>query len=98
MNRCNHAGVGRKRGQKGTSAVCTLARAPGKAAAAVSASARDGRQTDRQTAGPTPASATLPRGRSRMRGEEAVRAENLTAASVKNASAHWPRRLCCNRV
>lgn len=46
MNRCNHAGVGRKRGQKGTSAVRTLARAPGKTAAAVSASARDGRQTD----------------------------------------------------
>lgn len=45
MNQCNHAGVGRKQGQEGTRAVCTLASAPGKTAA-VSASAWDGRETD----------------------------------------------------
>lgn len=45
MNRCNHAGVGRKRGQKGTSAVCTHVGAPGKTTV-MFASTRDGRQTD----------------------------------------------------
>lgn len=81
----------RKRGQRDAGTVCALGRRSRQdVCAPVSASARDGRQlTD-------PASATLPPGPRRCIAEEP--GQDLTAASVKNASAHSPRRVRCNRV